>query len=77
MRYKMKITSIDMMDQIIKSNPDMEWDNWTVIVYTDDDGYYTKNGVFKDGRWRTKYRFNMLDYGIWNIPDRFIKYVQI
>lgn len=73
----MKITSIDMMDQIIKSNPDMEWDNWTVIVYTDDDGYYTKNGVFKDGRWRTKYRFNMLDYGIWNIPDRFIKYVQI
>lgn len=77
MRYKMKITSIDMMDQIIKSNPDMEWDNWTVVVYTDDDGYYTKNGVFKDGRWRTKYRFNMLDYGIWNIPDRFIKYVQI
>ena len=77
MRYKMKITSIDMMDQIIKSNPDMEWDNWTVIVYTDDDVYYTKNGVFKDGRWRTKYRFNMLDYGIWNIPDRFIKYVQI
>ena len=73
----MKITNIEEMDRIVKSSPDMEWDNWTVIVYTDDDGYYTKNGVFKDGRWRTKYRFNMLDYGIWNIPDRFIKYVQI
>ena len=70
MRYKMKITSIDMMDQIIKSNPDMEWDNWTVVVYTDDDGYYTKNGVFKDGRWRTKYRFNMLDYLFFFGPKR-------
>ena len=44
----MKITSVDIMDQIVKSNPDMEWDNWVVIVYTDDDGYYTKNGVFRN-----------------------------
>lgn len=73
----MRITNIDVMNQIIKSNPDMEWDNWTVIVYTDDDGYYTKNGVFKDGKWRTKYRFDMRDYGVWDIPDRFVKHVQV
>ena len=65
------------MDRIVKSNPDMEWDNWTVIVYTDDDGYFTKNGVFKDGRWRTKYKFNMIDYGVWIIPDRLIPHVQV
>ena len=65
------------MDRIVKSSPDMEWDNWTVIVYTDDDGYFTKNGVFKDGRWRTKYKFNMIDYGVWIIPDRLIPHVQV
>jgi len=73
----MKITSIEMMDQIIKSNTNMEWDSWSVIVYTDDDGYFTKNGVFKDGKWKTKYVFNMKDYGIWDIPDRFLKHVQV
>lgn len=73
----MKITNIEEMDRIVKSSPDMEWDNWTVIVYTDDDGYFTKNGVFKDGRWRTKYKFNMIDYGVWIIPDRLIPHVQV
>lgn len=73
----MKITSKEEMERIVKSNPNMEWDNWTVIVYTDDDGYFTKNGVFKDGKWKTKYKFNMLDYGVWNIPDRFITHVQV
>lgn len=73
----MKITNIEEMDRIVKSSPDMEWDNWTVIVYTDDDGYFTKNGVFRDGRWRTKYSFNMVDYGVWIIPDRLIPHVQV
>lgn len=73
----MKITNIDTMDQIVKSNTNMAWDNWTVIVYTDDDGYFTKNGVFKDGQWKTQYRFNMRDYGVWDIPDRFVKHVQV
>ena len=73
----MKITNIEEMDRIVKSSPDMEWDNWTVIVYTDDDGYFTKNGVFRDGRWRTKYKFNMIDYGVWIIPDRLIPHVQV
>lgn len=73
----MKITSIKEMENIVNSNPDMEWDNWTVVIYTDDDGYYTKNGVYRDGRWRTKYRFNMVEYGMWIIPDRFITHVQV
>lgn len=73
----MRVSSIDVMDQIIKSNPNMEWSNWTVVVYTDDDGYYTKNGVFKDGKWKTKHTFNMIEYGVWIIPDRFVKHVQV
>ena len=73
----MIVNSFDKMETIVKSNPNFEWDNWTVVVYTDDDGYYTKNGVFKDNKWMTKYRFEMVDYGVWNIPDRFITHVQV
>jgi DNA-binding transcriptional regulator PaaX len=71
------INSIEIMDKIVSSNPDMEWDNWTVVVYTDDDGYYTKNGVYRNSKWMTQYRFDMLSYGVWNIPDRFIAHVQV
>ena len=65
------------MDNIIINNKNLEWDNWTVVVLTDDDGYYTKNGVFKNGKWKTQYRFEMVDYGVWEIPDRFLTHVQV
>ena len=73
----MKINSREDMDNIITNNKNLEWDNWTVVVLTDDDGYYTKNGVFKNGKWKTQYRFEMVDYGVWEIPDRFLTHVQV
>jgi hypothetical protein len=73
----MKINSREDMDSIVKNNPNVEWDNWTIVVLTDDDGYYTKNGVFKNGKWKTQYRFDMVDYGVWEIPDRFLAHVQV
>ena len=73
----MKINSREDMDSIVKNNLNIEWDNWTIVVLTDDDGYYTKNGVFKNGKWKTQYRFDMVDYGVWEIPDRFLAHVQV
>lgn len=73
----MKITNIKDMEAIVDSNPDMEWDSWTVVIYTNDDGYYNKNGVYRNEKWQTKYTFEMVDYGVWNIPDRFITHVQV
>jgi len=73
----MIVNSIEKMEKIVKSYPNFEWDNWTVIIYTDDDGYYTKYGIFKDNKWMTKYKFEMIDHGVWNIPDRFLAYVQV
>ena len=49
----MRISSKEKMDSIIKNNSNFEWDNWTVLVLTDDDGYYTKNGILKNGKWKT------------------------
>ena len=73
----MLINGFDEMEKIVKSNPNLKWDNWTVIVTTDGDGYYTKDGIFIDGQWKKQFRFNMVEYGVWNIPDRYITHVQV
>jgi len=73
----MRITNKEEMNSIIKNNSNFEWDNWTVVVLTDDDGYYTKDGVFKNGQWKTQYRYDMVEYGVWEIPDRFLAHVQV
>lgn len=73
----MKINTKEQMDKIIKANPNFEWDNWTVVIYTENDGYYNKNGIFKDGKWKTQHRYDMVDYGVWQIPDRFLTHVQV
>ena len=73
----MKINGFDEMNSIVSLNNNVEWDNWTVVVLTDDDGYYTKNGIFKDGVWKTQYRYEMVYYGVWEIPDRFLTHVQV
>ena len=73
----MRISNKEEMNSIIKNNSNFEWDNWTVVVLTDDDGYYTKDGVFKNGQWKTQYRYYMVEYGVWEIPDRFLAHVQV
>jgi hypothetical protein len=73
----MRINNKEEMNSIIKNHSNFEWDNWTVVVLTDDDGYYTKNGVFKNGQWKTQYRYDMVEYGVWEIPDRFLAHVQV
>lgn len=73
----MRINNKEDMDLIVNNNPNFKWDNWTVIVFTEDNGYYTKHGVFKDNEWKTQYRYNMVDYNVWEIPDRFLSHVQL
>jgi hypothetical protein len=73
----MRIEGIEKMESIIKNSSHLSWNNWTVIAITDDDGYYTKNGILQNGKWKTSYSFEMLDYGVWEIPDRFLTHVQV
>ena len=73
----MIIKGFDEMDSVVKNSSNLKWDGWTVIVIDDTDGYFTKDGVFLNGRWVKQYRFDMFDYGIWNIPDRYLAHVQV
>lgn len=60
------------MDKLVKQVSYLKWDGWTVIVEDDSDGYYAKDGIFTDGKWKRQYRFEMFEYGSWNIPDRYL-----
>ena len=73
----MIINTLEDMEKVVSSSNNLKWDGWTVIVTDDIDGYYTKDGVFLDNKWVKQYRFDMIDYNKWNIPDRYIKYVQV
>lgn len=73
----MTINGFDVMDKIISSSDNMSWNGWSVVVLDDTDGYYTKDGVFANGKWQKQYKFDMLEYGVWNIPDRFMTHVQV
>jgi hypothetical protein len=68
----MMITSLEKMEKIVKSNPNMKWDGWTVIVQINKDGFYSKEGSFNKGVWITEKRFDINDTGGWDIPDRYL-----
>ena len=73
----MKIDSLEKMEFIVKSNPHLKWDGWTVVIQIDQDGYYSKEGSFNKGTWITEKRFDVNNSGVWEIPDRFLAHVQI
>jgi hypothetical protein len=77
MGKSMKINSLEEMESIVKNNSHLRWDGMTIVLLVEEDGYYTKNGVFDDGEWKTEYRFDMVDYHVWNIPDRYLSHVQV
>jgi hypothetical protein len=77
MRKNMIINSLEKMESIVKDNSHLRWDGVAVVALVEEDGYYTKNGVFDDGEWKTEYRFEMVDYNVWNIPDRYLAHVQV
>lgn len=73
----MKINNMEKMELIVKSNPHLKWDGWTVVVELDQDGYYSQDGVFNQGKWVTHKRFELNGDGVWDIPDRFLAHVQV
>lgn len=69
----MKIIDLDQMEKIVKNNPQLFWEGWTVCTYSDEDGFYSKDGSFHEDKWMRKKIFEYANG--WNIPDRLIKNV--
>ena len=73
----MKISSLEKMELIVKNNPHLKWDGWTVVAQLNEDGYYSQDGAFNKGTWITEKKFKLNDSGVWDIPDRFLTHVQV
>ena len=60
----MQIKSLEKMEEIVKKNNSLFWDGWTVVVELDQDGYYSQDGVFNQGKWVTHKRFELNGDGV-------------
>lgn len=69
----MQITSLEQMEQIVKTNRALTWDGWTVVSsYPSDNGGTSKDGALVNGKWHVQKRF-VPDMAGWNIPSKFVR----
>lgn len=67
----MKINSLEEMEKIVNNNKNLFWEGWNVCAYENEDGFYSKKGIYKDNKWLIKNSFLFKD-NAWTIPDRYI-----
>ena len=69
----MNVTSLEKMEQIVSNNKFLSWDGWTVLYSRqNDNGYSSKNGVYRDGQWYIQNRFEVTENG-WDLPSKFVR----
>ncbi len=67
------INSLETMESIVQNNKQLSWDGWTVVeTFPSEKAYFSKFGVYKNGKWQMKKEFTPSDQG-WEIPDKYVK----
>ena len=68
----MQITSLEMMEDIVKNNDNLSWDGWTVLENkTNENGMLSKDGAFVNGMWIVQKRYEATANG-WEIPNKLV-----
>jgi hypothetical protein len=66
------INSLETMESIVIKNRQLSWDGWTVVeTFPSDKAYYSKFGIYKNGKWQMKKSFIPSSQG-WEIPDKYV-----
>jgi hypothetical protein len=69
----MKISDLDKMESIVKSNPSLKWEGWDVVFLEEDgDANLKKNAAFVDSKWHKRIVFKNTG-GAWDIPDSILR----
>ena len=67
----MLVTSLEEMEQIVRSRGDLHWDGYDIVKYTNSDSaMFGSDGVFRNGKWMKKKVFPLTEQG-WNLPNYF------
>ena len=52
------------------SNRGFFWEGWDIVRWVpNQNGFSSKNGVFKHGRWGVTFRTNVSDNGTWKLKN--------
>jgi hypothetical protein len=63
----------DTAHKIVNKNKNMFWDGWTIVEWRrDPDGYFSKNGMFRNGQWGKVVRnISVSNDGTWKVPVKY------
>lgn len=62
------IRDLEVMEDIVASRHDLEWDGWDVIHYSNKPASFMKaNTVFRNGGWHVATRYPVNEDG-WTVP---------
>ena len=65
----MLISTLEKMESVVNSNPNLSWDGWNVIHFKQaNDAVYKTNGAFVNGSWHIKTVYSP-DRNGWNIKN--------
>ena len=66
------INSLETMESIVTKNKQLSWDGWSVVeTFPSEKAYYSKFGIYKNGKWQMKKEFIPSTQG-WEIPDKYV-----
>lgn len=69
---KMIVSDLVKMQKIVDSRSDLNWIGWDVVKYKQvNHAQFRKDGVFKDGVWKSASVFPLTEKG-WNVPNSII-----
>lgn len=65
----MLVTSLEEMEQIVRSRNDLVWDGWDIVKYTNsNNAIYAADGAYRDGKWMKRKVFPITKDG-WYLPN--------
>lgn len=70
---KFQHVGYDEAHQIVDSNKSLFWDGWNIVEWRkDSDGFFSKNGMYKNNSWGKVIRIVSLDNdGTWKVPAKY------
>jgi hypothetical protein len=69
----MKITSLEVMESIVKTNDSLSWDGWDVVELKKSSTAWMKpEGAYANNSWHIKSVFPVTQDG-WSIPNKYTR----
>lgn len=67
-----RFVDYDQAHVLVDKFPNLFWDGWDIVEWrSNKDGFYKKNGMYRNGRWGTALRYIPGDKG-WKVPKRYV-----